>query len=201
MRTYELMFVLDPRLPEEDTRALCEEYQGMIETAGGRIEHREDWGRRQLAYPIRKIQEGRYFVYHLSSESDSSPTVEVERRMRQKEDVLRYLTVRTEALDFKVEEPAAEGAETAAVATAVEAASEAAAVAPEPAAASAAVASEPVTAAAPEADVPDTVAAAADEAVADPAAAAEATPAAEADAVAETAEPSAPVAGDEETTS
>lgn len=99
MRTYELTFVLDPRLPDEETQALCGEYEQMIAGAGGRVEHREDWGKRQLAYPIGKLEEGRYFLWHLSC-GDNNPTQEVEHRMRQKEEVLRFLTVRTEKLDF-----------------------------------------------------------------------------------------------------
>lgn len=99
MPTYELTFVLDPRLSDEETQALCDEYKQMIEAAGGRVEHRDDWGKRQLAYPIGKLEEGRYFLWHLSSDN-GNPTREVERRMRQKEEVLRFLTVRTEKLDF-----------------------------------------------------------------------------------------------------
>lgn len=99
MPTYELTFVLDPRLSDEETQALCDEYKQMIEAAGGRIEHRDDWGKRQLAYPIGKLEEGQYFLWHLSSDN-GNPTREVEHRMRQKEEVLRFLTVRTEKLDF-----------------------------------------------------------------------------------------------------
>lgn len=99
MPTYELTFVLDPRLSDEETQALCDEYKQMIETAGGRVEHRDDWGKRQLAYPIGKLEEGRYFLWHVSSDN-GNPTREVEHRMRQKEEVLRFLTVRTEKLDF-----------------------------------------------------------------------------------------------------
>lgn len=120
MPTYELTFVLDPRLSDEETQALCDEYKQMIEAAGGRVEHRDDWGKRELAYPIGKLEEGRYFLWHLSSDN-GNPTREVEHRMRQKEEVLRFLTVRTEKLDFDATEaetaepePAAEAAETAA---------------------------------------------------------------------------------------
>lgn len=108
MPTYELTFVLDPRLSDEETQALCDEYKQMIEAAGGRVEHRDDWGKRQLAYPIGKLEEGRYFLWHLSSDN-GNPTREVEHRMRQKEEVLRFLTVRTEKLDFDA--AAAESAE------------------------------------------------------------------------------------------
>lgn len=103
MRTYELAFVLDPRLSDEETQALCDEYRQMIEGAGGRIEHQEDWGKRKLAYAIGRLEEGRYFLWHLSSDN-GNPALEVEHRMRQREEVLRFLTVRTEELSFSTEQ-------------------------------------------------------------------------------------------------
>lgn len=102
MRTYELTFVVDPRLSDEQTDSLCGEYRQMIESGGGHVEYQDDWGRRKLAYPIRKLEEGRYFLFHISSEG-GNPAEEVERRMRQNEDILRFLTVRTEKLDFDPE--------------------------------------------------------------------------------------------------
>jgi len=102
MRTYELTFVVDPRLSDEQTDSLCGEYRQMIESGGGHVEYQDDWGRRKLAYPIRKLEEGRYFLFHISSE-DGNPAEEVERRMRQNEDILRFLIVRTEKLDFDPE--------------------------------------------------------------------------------------------------
>lgn len=99
MRTYELTLVVDPRLSDEQVDALCGEYRQMIESGGGHVEHLENWGKRKLAYPIHKLEEGHYFLFHISSEN-GNPAEEVEHRMRQNEDVLRFLTVRTEALDF-----------------------------------------------------------------------------------------------------
>jgi len=99
MRTYELTFVVDPRLSDEQVDTLCGEYRQMIESGGGHVEHQEDWGKRKLAYPIQKLEEGHYFLFHISSEN-GNPAEEVEHRMRQNEDVLRFLTVRTEELNF-----------------------------------------------------------------------------------------------------
>lgn len=112
MRTYELTFVVDPRLSDEQTDTLCGEYRQMIESGGGHVEHLEDWGRRKLAYPIRKLEEGRYFLLHISSDG-ANPAEEVEHRMRQNEDILRFLTVRTEKLDFDAGKAAAGEAEEA----------------------------------------------------------------------------------------
>jgi small subunit ribosomal protein S6 len=107
MRTYELTFVVDPRLSDEQTDTLCGEYRQMIESGGGHVEHMDDWGRRKLAYPIRKLEEGRYFLFHISAEG-GNPAEEVEHRMRQNEDILRFLTVRTEELDFEADTAAAD---------------------------------------------------------------------------------------------
>ena len=96
MRVYELMFVVDPRLTDEETVSLADQYKGMIESAGGDVYKEESWGKRRLAYPINKLSEGSYMLFHVHSQ-DGKAFVEVEQRMRQNERVLRYLTIRTDA--------------------------------------------------------------------------------------------------------
>jgi small subunit ribosomal protein S6 len=96
MREYELMFVVDPRLTDEDTVALTDQYREMIQSAGGEVFKEESWGKRKLAYQINKLSEGSYILFFVRSE-EGTVFQEVEQRMRQNEDVLRYLTVRTDA--------------------------------------------------------------------------------------------------------
>ncbi len=99
-RTYELVFILDPRLSDEDAVALSDDYRSMITASGQcRITKEESWGKRKLAYPIRKFNEGRYHIYYIESDPGGTFT-EVEQRMRQNDQVLRSLTVRTD-LDHK----------------------------------------------------------------------------------------------------
>lgn len=94
-RTYELSFIADPRLSDEDVVALTEEYKGMLTSSGAEVTKEESWGRRKLAYPIQKFTEGKYvFLYF---EADSAPnTTEIEQRLEQNDRILRYLTVRTD---------------------------------------------------------------------------------------------------------
>ena len=96
MREYELMFIVDPRLTDEEVVELTDQYKAMIETSGGEVFKEESWGKRKLAYQIDKLSEGNYTLFFIRSEN-GSPFQEVEQRMRQNERVLRYLTVRTDA--------------------------------------------------------------------------------------------------------
>ena len=96
MREYELMFVIDPRLTDEEIVALADLYKGMIQEAGGDVYKEESWGKRKLAYQINKLSEGSYGLFFVHSEKGGIFD-EVEQRMRQNEQVLRYLTVRTDA--------------------------------------------------------------------------------------------------------
>lgn len=93
MKKYEIVFVADPRLSDEDVVALSDEYGNMLTAAGGSLIKQESWGKKRLAYPIQKLTEGYYVLYQVEIE-DGNPFPEVERRMEQNDKVLRYLTVR-----------------------------------------------------------------------------------------------------------
>ncbi|HSM50745.1 MAG TPA: 30S ribosomal protein S6 [Thermoanaerobaculia bacterium] len=115
MRTYELVFIADPRLSDEEVVALTDEYKQLITTRGATVQREESWGRRKLAYPIQKLSEGRYVVLYIEVEG-KNPLPEVELRLRQNDKILRYLTVRTDqdrrpAVDPAAAAAAAEGAE------------------------------------------------------------------------------------------
>ena len=96
MRTYELMFVVDPRVSDEDVVTMAQDYKNMITAGGSEITSEENWGRRKLAYPIDKLNEGKYVLFYISSEGGKTALPEVEHRMRQNDRILRYLTVRTD---------------------------------------------------------------------------------------------------------
>ena len=93
MASYEMVFLVDPRLPDEDVATLSGEYKEMLLEQGATVTHEESWGKRRLAYPINKLNEGRYMLYKITTEGEN-PFPEVERRMEQNDRVLRYLTVR-----------------------------------------------------------------------------------------------------------
>lgn len=97
MRTYELAIVADPRLSDEEFTALVDEYKQMITARGGELVREELWGKRKLAYPIRKLTEGRYTFLYLQMEPATAGVIpEVEMRLSQNDKVLRFLTVRTD---------------------------------------------------------------------------------------------------------
>src|SRR5208282_202956 len=77
--------------------ALAEGFAGIVAQAGGKVTKREYWGLRNLAYRVKKNRKGHYMLFNL----DAPPAAvnELERNMRISEDVLRYLTVRVEALE------------------------------------------------------------------------------------------------------
>ena len=93
MRTYEVLFILSPQVPEEEATTLVSEFKRVAETQGAKLTHEEAWGRRRLAYPIRKFNEGNYHLFVF--ESDSS-MAELGRRMRNSDRVLRHVIVRTD---------------------------------------------------------------------------------------------------------
>lgn len=97
MRTYELAIVADPRLSDEEFVALVDETKELIANRGGELVREESWGKRKLAYPIRKLTEGRYTFLYLQMEAKTAALLsEVELRLKQNDKVLRYLTVRTD---------------------------------------------------------------------------------------------------------
>lgn len=108
MRTYELMFIIDPRVSDEDAEKTIGDYRKMIEDGGGTVVKHEAWGKRRLAYPINKLTEGRYELFYVNCE-DTTPLPEVERRMGQNEQILRSLTVRTDLDRVPAPSPEEEG--------------------------------------------------------------------------------------------
>lgn len=94
MRDYEVMVVLQPQLEDSARSALVELLSNLLvpgakDDGALTIHH---WGLRQLAYPIRKFQEGYYVLYE--AQIDPSRIRDIERTMQYNEDVLRYLVVR-----------------------------------------------------------------------------------------------------------
>jgi small subunit ribosomal protein S6 len=69
MRHYEIVFLVHPDQSEQ-VPAMIERYRGMIEGGGGRIHRLEDWGRRQLAYPIAKVHKAHYVLMNIECGAD-----------------------------------------------------------------------------------------------------------------------------------
>ncbi|HJO33182.1 MAG: 30S ribosomal protein S6 [Anaerolineales bacterium] len=94
MRDYEIASILSVELDESGLAALTERIASWITAAGGEVASVDNWGRRKLAYPIKKQREGHY-VFWSASLPPAAPA-EIERQMRLNEDVLRFMVVRAE---------------------------------------------------------------------------------------------------------
>lgn len=95
-RIYELGFIVEPRQNDDEVQALTERFRGMIEDSGSKVAYIDDWGKRKLAYPIRKFNEGKYVFLYVTSDESVPPWPDIERLMLQDERILRHLVVRTD---------------------------------------------------------------------------------------------------------
>ncbi|MGD2155920.1 MAG: 30S ribosomal protein S6 [Anaerolineales bacterium] len=89
MRDYEIVFIVHPDLDETATEEIVSRIQGWITDGGGSIENIDPWGKRKLAYPIRKQKEGQYFLFQTQLTPDF--VAELERNLRLLEPVMRFL--------------------------------------------------------------------------------------------------------------
>ena len=90
MRHYEIVFIVHPDQSEQ-VPAMIERYKSMVEAHQGKVHRVEDWGRRQLAYPIQKIGKAHYVL--LNVECDKATLDEIEHAFRFNDAVMRHLTV------------------------------------------------------------------------------------------------------------
>ena len=90
MRHYEIVFLVHPDQSEQ-VPAMVERYRASIESSGGKIHRLEDWGRRQLAYPIQKLAKAHYVLMNI--ECDTDTLSELESAFRFNDAVLRNLVI------------------------------------------------------------------------------------------------------------
>ncbi len=91
-RFYEVMFIVRPDVLEEDLDKLVENFSATVTSGGGAIRAVEKLGRRKLAYTVRKFNDGNYVL--LTIDADGPLVAELERRLRVSEPVIKYITVR-----------------------------------------------------------------------------------------------------------
>jgi small subunit ribosomal protein S6 len=101
MRHYEIVFIVHPDQSEQ-VPAMVERYRTLVTSKDGKIHRLEDWGRRQLAYPIQKIHKAHYVLMNI--ECGQEVLDELEHAFRFNDAVLRHLTVKTQSA---VTEPSA----------------------------------------------------------------------------------------------
>ena len=90
MRHYETVFIVHPDQSEQ-VPGMVERYRKMITGRGGKIHRHEDWGRRQMTYPIQKMHKAHYVL--LNIECDNETLIELEHAFKFNDAVLRHLTV------------------------------------------------------------------------------------------------------------
>ena len=93
-RTYEVMFIVRPDLPEEEVEKLTTTLQTHATNAGATVQNLEKMGKRRLAYDVKKFSDGLYVLLTLLA--DGKAIHELERRMRVTEQVIKFITVRTD---------------------------------------------------------------------------------------------------------
>ena len=91
MRHYEIVFMVHPDQSEQ-VPAMVERYRATIEGSGGKVHRLEDWGRRQLAYPINKIHKAHYVLMNIECGADALG--DLESAFRFNDAILRHMTIR-----------------------------------------------------------------------------------------------------------
>jgi len=100
-RTYELMFIVRPDMAEEDQDKLISTLESAVTSTGGQVKNVERMGKRRLAYTVRKFHDGIYVL--LTVEGSGGLIHELERRLRVTEPVIKFLTVRIDEEQKRLE--------------------------------------------------------------------------------------------------
>lgn len=91
MRHYEIVFLVHPDQSEQ-VPAMIERYSSMVDTGNGKVHRLEDWGRRQLAYPINNLVKAHYVMFNI--EADQAVLNELVETFRFNDAILRHLVIR-----------------------------------------------------------------------------------------------------------
>jgi|Deesub1362A_J573_1020465.scaffolds.fasta_scaffold05778_2 small subunit ribosomal protein S6 len=110
MRHYETLFIISPEVSEDDIDRLVERYVGILEERGGFVAKVDKWGRRRLAYEVKKFRKGYYVLFDYGAEP--AAVAEMERNFKIDEKVIRYLTVKQDDhFDLEAAQAARQAAE------------------------------------------------------------------------------------------
>lgn len=94
MNDYELTMVLDPDLTSENQKKLLEKFKKLIEDGKGKVEKQDDWGKKELAYPINKKKNGAYFFWEIKTSADGIR--QVDKKLKVEDGIMRHLIIRKE---------------------------------------------------------------------------------------------------------
>lgn len=94
MSKYELTFVVNAKIEDDERAAVVDKCKALIERFGGTITNVDEWGKRKLAYEIQKMKEGFYYIVQF--DAPTTAPAEIESRIRIMDNVMRYLVVKRE---------------------------------------------------------------------------------------------------------
>lgn len=94
MSKYELTFVVNAKIEDDERAAVVDKCKALIERFGSTITNVDEWGKRRLAYEIQKMKEGFYYIVQF--DAPTSAPAEIESRIRIMDNVMRYLVVKRE---------------------------------------------------------------------------------------------------------
>ena len=97
MQGYESIIILDPGLTEENQAALLTKAKDIFKGQGGSVVHETQWGRRKLAYPVKKMDYGHFYLLYLDHTPEALKALE--NTLRLDEGVLKWQTVSVESVD------------------------------------------------------------------------------------------------------
>lgn len=91
MRDYELVLILNPEIGEEETKNTLKSVEQLITSLKGKLKRTDEWGKRDLAYPIKKLNQGHYFLLVLTLSSDAP--AKLEEKLKLEDRIIRFLIV------------------------------------------------------------------------------------------------------------
>jgi small subunit ribosomal protein S6 len=97
MPLYEHVFLARQDVTPQQVETMVDQYRGVIEGNGGKVDKTEMWGVKSLAYRIKKNRKAHFTMFNL--DAPPAAVAEMERQMRINEDILRFITIRVEALE------------------------------------------------------------------------------------------------------
>ena len=101
VRAYEAIYILDPTMDDDSSKALVGKIEDLMTKQGVAIDSTEPWGKRRLAYRLKGHWEGNYVLSHLKAAPEAIS--EMERRLRVTDGILRFLTVRVDEEQAKLQ--------------------------------------------------------------------------------------------------
>ena len=101
MKGYESVIILDPNLNEEDQQGLITKMEQLYQSNGGKVVNQASWGRRKLAYPVKKRD---YGIYHLFYLDETPPALKaMETQFRFEDNIIKWQTVAVEDIDAEMQ--------------------------------------------------------------------------------------------------